>query len=460
MDIKTTQDISDVLKMQQLFFDSGKLQSLTTKKEKLKSLLQAIEQHEDVIYTALHKDFRKPNFETYATEILFIKKELKLTIKNLSKWSKLKSIRPSLLNFPSCDYIYPQPYGRVLIISPWNYPFQLALSPLIGAVAAGNTVVLKPSEHAPHTSSLLQKIISEVFESHHVCCVEGDAEVAKELLSHRWDYIFFTGSSNVGKIIATVAAKNLTPTTLELGGKNPCIVHKDANIKLSAKRIAWGKFVNAGQTCIAPDYLLVHSKIKDTLVKELQNEITRFYGRNPQQSDDFARIINTTHFDRLQSLLEKQTVLIGGETNADDLYIAPTVIDAPMLDSAVMQDEIFGPILPILSYVNEDEIDNIISRYEKPLAFYVFSSSNRFSQKLLRSHSFGGGAVNDVMVQFVNGKLPFGGIGYSGLGAYHGKHTFDTFLHQKAVTKRGTWLDVPLRYAPYHGKLKWLKRLF
>lgn len=453
-------DTETRLASQNSFFKSGQTKSVVLKKKCLKKLLSKIITYEDKISEALHKDFKKPNFETYATEILFVKKELKLTIKNLAKWSKPKSVRPSLLNFPSRDFIYQQPYGCVLVISPWNYPFQLALSPTIGAVAAGNTVVLKPSEHAPHTSSLLQKIISEVFEPHHVCCVEGDAEVAKELLSHRWDYIFFTGSSNVGKIIATAAAKNLTPTTLELGGKNPCVVHKDANVKLSAKRIAWGKFVNAGQTCIAPDYLLVHSKIKDALVKELQNEIIRFYGQNPQQSDDFARVINTTHFDRLQSLLEQQTVLIGGETNADDLYIAPTVVNAPTLDSAVMQDEIFGPILPILSYADEDEIDSIINRYEKPLAFYVFSSSNDFSQKLLRSYSFGGGAVNDVMVQFVNDRLPFGGIGHSGLGAYHGKHTFDTFSHQKAVTKRGTWLDVPLRYAPYNGKLKWLKRFF
>lgn len=452
-------DIDNILLKQNQFIDSEQLLDIKFRVNCLKSLLSVIEKYEADICAALKNDFYKPEFEAYATEILFVKKELKLTIKHLKKWAKPKRIKSSLLNFPSRDYIYQQAYGRVLIISPWNYPFQLALSPLIGAVAAGNTVALKPSEHAPNTSELLQKILSEVFQEHHVSCVLGDAKVTQELLSRTWNYIFFTGSTNVGKIVAKSAAQNLTPVTLELGGKNPCIVHKDAPIQLSAKRIAWGKFVNAGQTCIAPDYLLVHKSIKKGFIEALDTEIQQRYG-NSKTSADYPRIINATHFKRLEDLAQHQNVISGGTTDVNDLYFSPTLIDEPSFESPLMQGEIFGPILPVLSYESEGDLKQVITKFDEPLALYVFSSNNEFVEHTLSSFSFGGGAVNDVMVQFVNHRLPFGGVGNSGMGAYHGNRTFETFSHQKAITKRGTWLDVPLRYAPYNGKLKWLKRFF
>lgn len=452
-------DIDNILLKQNQFLNSEQLLDIKFRVNCLKSLLSVIEKYEADICAALKSDFYKPEFETYATEILFVKKELKLTIKNLKKWAKPKRIKSSLLNFPSRDYIYQQAYGRVLIISPWNYPFQLALSPLIGAVAAGNTVVLKPSEHAPNTSELLQKILSKVFHEHHVSCVLGDTKVAQELLSRTWNYIFFTGSTKVGKIVAKSAAQNLTPVTLELGGKNPCIVHKDAPIQLSAKRIAWGKFVNAGQTCIAPDYLLVHKSIKKGFIEALETEIQQRYG-NSKTSADYPRIINATHFKRLEDLMQYQNIISGGATDVNDLYFSPTLINEPSFESPLMQGEIFGPILPVLSYESEGDLKQVITKFDEPLALYVFSSNNEFVEHTLSSFSFGGGAVNDVMVQFVNHRLPFGGVGNSGMGAYHGNRTFETFSHQKAITKRGTWLDVPLRYAPYSGKLKWLKRFF
>jgi aldehyde dehydrogenase (NAD+) len=427
------------------------------RRQALLKLLVSIQQHESEIIKALHDDFKKPAFEAVFSETSFILAELHHTIKNIHKWAKPKLVLPSFLNFPSTDYIYKEPYGKVLIIAPWNYPYQLVLSPMIAAVAAGNQVVVKPSELTPNTSRIIAKIISETFDKNHVECVEGGADVTQQLLIQRWDYIFFTGSVTVGKIIAKAAAENLTPVTLELGGKNPCIVDKSSHLKLAAKRIVWGKFLNAGQTCIAPDYILVHQKVKAKFVDYLKEEITIAYGENPEASADFARIINEKNWKRLVAMLKNSPILFGGKNNGTDFYIAPTLLNEPSLDSPVMQEEIFGPILPILSFENEMDLQRIISKYEKPLSLYVFSDDNKFAKKNIRDFSFGGGCINDTVVHFANKRLPFGGVGHSGIGAYHGRFAFDTFSHHKPIVKKGNWLDLPFRYAPYKGKVNLIR---
>ena len=429
------------------------------RKATLKKLLKNIKMHENDIIDALYKDFKKPVFESVLTETNYVISELKTTINSLNKWAKPKKVLPSLLNFPSSDYIYSEPYGNVLIISPWNYPFQLALCPLISAVAAGNKVTLKPSELTPNTSFLIAKIIRETFDVKHVVAILGDAKIAENLLKNRWDFIFFTGSVKVGKIVAHAAANYLTPVVLELGGKNPCIIERSANLKLSAKRIVWGKFLNAGQTCIAPDYLLVHKSVKQEFITFLKQEITNFYSENPEQSADFARIINKENWKRQIELLENQNIIFGGISNEIDLYLSPTLVDEPSLNSKLMEDEIFGPILPILSFQNEQELKTIILKYEKPLSLYVFSQNSDFCNRMIKQYSFGGGCINDTIVQFSNNRLPFGGVGNSGIGAYHGKLSFDVFSHQKAIVKKATWLDIPLRYAPYKSKIKVIRRI-
>nr|WP_315130641.1 aldehyde dehydrogenase [uncultured Flavobacterium sp.] len=433
--------------------------SLSFRKETLIQLLNAIVIHEDEIIEALYDDFKKPAFEAVLTETNYVITELKDTIKNLSKWAKPKRVLPSILNFPSTDFIYKEPYGKILIIAPWNYPFQLALCPMIAAVAAGNQVVVKPSELTPKTSAVIRKIIEKIFHINHVECVEGGLEVSQKLLAERWDYIFFTGSPTVGKIIAKAAAENLTPVTLELGGKNPCIIDETANLKLAAKRIVWGKFINAGQTCIAPDYILIQKEMKSHFIAYLKTEITKAYGENPALSPDFARIINTKNWLRLANLIEEEKVIFGGQTDIENNYIAPTLIEENDMESLLMKEEIFGPLLPILSYEKEEDIKTVFSKFEKPLALYVFSENKRFSEKIIKQYSFGGGCINDTVVHFSNKRLPFGGVGHSGIGAYHGRLSFDTFSHKKSIVKKANWLDIPLRYAPYNDKLKSIKKI-
>lgn len=429
------------------------------RKESLKKLLNSIILHENDIIGALYKDFKKPAFEAVLTETNYVINDLKDTINNIEKWAKPKKVLPSILNFPSSDYIYSEPYGDVLIISPWNYPFQLAMCPLIAAVAAGNKVTLKPSELTPHTSSIISKIIRETFEVKHVVAILGDASISQDLLKRRWNYIFFTGSVRVGKIIAKAAAENLTPVTLELGGKNPCIIDETADLRLSAKRIVWGKFINAGQTCIAPDYLLIQLKVKAQFIEYLKQEIKNAYSENPEFSPDYARIINLENWKRLKGLIEYQNVFYGGTTIEDNLYIAPTIIDEPSLESAIMKDEIFGPLLPVISYNQENELKNTISKYEKSLSLYVFTENKAFANRIIQKFSFGGGCINDTVTHFANKRLPFGGVGHSGIGAYHGRLSFDTFSHKKSILKKGNWLDIPLRYAPYGNKLKVIRKI-
>ena len=333
------------------------------------------------------------------------------------------------------------------------------MSPLIGAVAAGNTVVLKPSELAPHTSQLLEDLLKRVFKEDYVSVIQGGVETSQELLAQKWDYVFFTGSVAVGKIVAKAIAPNLTPSTLELGGKSPCIIHNSAKIELAAKRIVWGKFLNAGQTCIAPDYILIDKKVKTKFIDAVKKELIQAYGENVQNSGDFARIINEKHFERLSGLLNGQKILVGGQLEKSTNYIAPTLLDEPPLESEVMQEEIFGPILPIISFENESEIGKIIHQYSKPLSLYIFSEDEKFNKQCLEKFSFGGGVINDVVTHIVNSKLPFGGVGDSGNGSYHGKTSFKTFSHAKSISKRGTWLDIPFRYAPYNNKADLFRKI-
>lgn len=429
------------------------------RKEILIKLLDVIIKHEDAIIQALFEDFKKSAFESVLTETSYVISELKDTIKNIKSWAKPKKVLPSLLNFPSTDYIYKEPYGTILIIAPWNYPFQLALCPLISAVAAGNKVILKPSELTPKTSAIIAEIIEETFQNEHVEVVEGGVEITQKLLQQRWDYIFFTGSVPVGKIVAKAAAENLTPTTLELGGKNPCIIDETANLKLAAKRIVWGKFINAGQTCIAPDYILIQEDMKSHFVDFLKAEITNAYGENPKLSPDFPRIVNKKNWIRLVGMIEPEKVLFGGQTDMEDHYISPTLVAEDSLDSLIMKEEIFGPILPILTYKEEEEISVVIANYEKPLALYVFTDDKKFAKRIIENHSFGGGCINETVMHFSNKRLPFGGVGHSGNGAYHGQLSFDTFSHHKGVIKKATWLDLPMRYAPYNNKLASIKKL-
>jgi aldehyde dehydrogenase (NAD+) len=433
--------------------------NINFRKEVLTKLLNEIILHENEIVDALYFDFKKPAFEAVLSETNYVISELKDTIKNLNKWSKPRRVFPSLLNFPSKDYIYKEPYGKVLIISPWNYPFQLALCPLISAFAAGNQVVLKPSELTPKTSEIIAKIIAKVFHKNEVSVEEGGIEIAQKLLSERWDYIFFTGSVAVGKIVAKAAAENLTPTTLELGGKSPCIIDETANLKLAAKRIVWGKFINAGQTCIAPDYILIQKNMKSHFVDYLKEEITKAYGENPADSPDFARIVNTKNCQRLISMIDLKKVIFGGQSDLKNCYVAPTLIEETSLETELMKDEIFGPILPILTYEKETDIEAVLSHYEKPLAFYIFTENKVFSKHMIQKYSFGGGCVNDTIIHILNNRLPFGGVGHSGIGAYHGILSFDTFSHKKSIVKKSNLIDLPLRYAPYKDKLATIKKL-
>lgn len=449
--------IPKLVSTQKAYFLTGETKSLVFRKNMLLRLKSELIKQEQAIIDALYADFKKPVFESVLSETGIVLAELDLTLKKLKSWSKPKQIRPSFLNFPSTDKIYYEPYGTILVIAPWNYPYQLSLLPVIGAIAAGNTVVLKPSELASNTAKIIETIIRNVFKEEHVAVVQGDATIAQELLKQKWDYIFFTGSVNVGKIVAKSAAEHLTPTTLELGGKNPCIIDETANIKLAAKRIVWGKFLNAGQTCIAPDYIIIHKSVKQHFIEVLRKEIEVSYSRRPEESHDFARIINLKNYERLVNMLKNESISIGGKTNKDNLYVGPTVIDEPSLDSDLMREEIFGPILPVLSYQNEAEIKDIINQYNKPLSLYIFSTNKSFTKKIITNFSFGGGTINDTLIHFANPRLPFGGVGSSGIGAYHGKQTFLTFSHKKPVVKRGNWIDVPLRYAPYKGKIKLIK---
>jgi acyl-CoA reductase-like NAD-dependent aldehyde dehydrogenase len=451
--------ILSIIKKQRDFFSTNQTKTYDFRITQLKKLKSAIEINEASLLKALYDDLRKSEFEAYAGEVGFVIAELDFSIKNLKKWMKSKKTKTPLLHQPGSSFIVNEPLGSVLIIGPWNYPFQLLFAPLIGAIAAGNTVIMKSSELAPKTSSVMHKIISETFEANYISLIEGEIQEATDLLNEKFDHIFFTGSTNVGKIVMQAAAKNLTPVTLELGGKSPCIVDKASNLQTTARRIVWGKFFNAGQTCIAPDYLIVQKDVKSDLISLIKKEIENFYGENPQESKDYPRIINERHFNRLISYLEEKKVAIGGKFDLKDKYISPTVMDNVDWSDNVMKDEIFGPILPVLEYEVISEAIKIINDHPKPLALYLFSNSKIVEDKVLSETSSGGVCINDTLSHITTNYLPFGGVGDSGMGDYHGIYSFEAFSHRKSVMKKNISIDPPIRYAPYKLSLKNLKKM-
>ncbi len=448
-----------IVSNQRLFFNKHQTKKLPFRIEQLNLLKQAILDNETAIKKALNADLNKPELEAYVTEIGICLEEIKYTLKHLKTWAKPKKIGTPIPYLPASSKVYSEPLGVVLIIGAWNYPLQLIISPLIGAIAAGNCAVLKPSEIAGNTSNLLAKIIPKYFDASFISVVEGGQKVTQQLLEEKFEHIFFTGSTQVGKIIMSAAAKQLTPVTLELGGKSPCLVDADTHLEHTARRIVWGKFLNAGQTCVAPDYLLVDHKIKKDLLQHLKQIIQEFYGTTPETSPDYARIINQHHFQRLCELLKAGEIVVGGDTNPSDYYIAPTIIDGVSPEDRVMQEEIFGPILPVIEYTNLSEAIAFVNAKPKPLALYFFSNNKQHQDQVLQETASGGACINDTIVQMAFPGLPFGGVGDSGIGRYHGKTSFETFSHQRSVLHKSFWVDVKLRYAPYKGKLKFLKRL-
>lgn len=440
------ENISKKYEKQKKFFNSGTSKSIQYRINSLKKLKKNISLNENEIINALKSDLGKSETETFFSEIALIYIEINLALKNVKRWSKKRKVSSSLINFLSSDYIIPEPYGVTLNISPWNYPFQLSISPLIGAVAAGNTVILKPSEFSSKTSEIIKKIIENTFEKGHVDVILGGPEIGSKLLDFNWDYIFFTGSTNIGKIVAQKAAINLTPTTLELGGKNPCIVDETANLKVASKRIVFGKFLNCGQTCIAPDFILVHESVKKDFTEKIIERIRKIYNEDVENSENYSRIINKKHFSRLMKLLEEDKIIYGGKNNPNSNFIEPTLIDGSNFNSPLMKEEIFGPILPVVSYSNKDELKKILDNYKDPLAFYIFSNDKKFSNELIKRYSFGGAAVNDTISQIVNHRLPFGGIRNSGLGSYHGKQSFKTFSFYKPYIVKSNIFDLNAKY--------------
>ncbi|WP_078547694.1 aldehyde dehydrogenase [Litchfieldia alkalitelluris] len=451
--------IQELKRKQQDYFSQGATKSVQFRMKALKTLKHLIISNEKALMSALKEDLNKSNFDAYVTEIGILLEEIRFTMKHLKKWAQPRRIKSSLAQFGSKSYIYPEPYGVVLIIAPWNYPFQLAIAPLIGAIAAGNCAILKPSELTPQTSKLLGKLISDSFPKEYISVIQGGVEASQALLREKFDYIFFTGSVPVGKIIMEAAAKHLTPVTLELGGKSPCIVHKDSNLKIAAKRIAWGKFMNAGQTCVAPDYLYVHEKVKEEFLSLLINAIDDIFGENIFERGEYTRIVSPRHFNRLISFLSDGKLSYGGQYDQRLLTIEPTILEDINWEDEVMKDEIFGPILPILTYSDVNNMIKEINQRPKPLALYVFSESDEIQQFILDKISFGGGCINDTVYHLSSPYLPFGGVGESGIGAYHGKGSFDVFSHEKSILKQTTLFDLPYRYPNTKDALKKIKRL-
>ncbi|MDP3394375.1 aldehyde dehydrogenase [Sediminibacterium sp.] len=452
-----------ITQLQQLrqFFVSGATRPYAFRKQQLLNLKRAVENHEDEIYAALFADLHKSKEECWVTENGFFMAELKDTLANLKQWMEPEAVPTNLLNLPSSSKVMREPLGVVLIIGPWNYPFQLLFTPLMGAIAAGNTVVLKPSEFAPATAAVMEKIIHAVFPPEQVLFVPGDGATVIPAMMNQFafDHVFYTGSTSVGKIIYKMAAENLVPVTLELGGKSPCIVEDDANITIAAKRIAMPKFSNAGQMCVAPDYILVHESKRVQLIEALKKAIPQFYGNDAAKEEGYGRIINEKQFNRIVQYLSDGTIVYGGKYDAATLYIEPTILDGVLVDSNIMRDEIFGPILPILSFNTMDDAKAIIAKNPNPLAFYIFTGSKAKEQAWLQAVPAGGACVNTATLHLTNPNLPFGGRGFSGTGAYHGKYSFETFSHKKAVMKTPTWFDPAMKYPPFTGKLKLLKWL-
>ncbi|ABS33306.1 aldehyde dehydrogenase [Clostridium botulinum] len=454
------ENIRNILEKQKSFFDKGYTKDINFRIEALKKLKHNIKINENNIFKALKIDLNKSEFETFITEIGIVYDEINGAIKNIKKWSKPKKVKTPITNFLASSYIYNEPYGVALIMSPWNYPFQLIMAPLVGAISAGNCVLLKPSELAIETEKIIVKIIKDTFSDEYIGVITGGIEESTALLKEKFDYIFYTGGINVGKIVMRAAAEHLTPITLELGGKSPCIVDKDANIDLAARRIAWGKFLNAGQTCVAPDYLVVHRNIKEKLISSIENYIIEFFGENTFESEDYPRIINERHFKRLEGYLKEGKIVSGGNTDINNLYIEPTIIEGINFENRIMEEEIFGPVFPVIEFENIDKVIEIVKNNPKPLALYYFSENKEKQEFIIKNISFGGGCINDTIMHLSTSTLPFGGVGNSGIGGYHGRASFDTFSHKKSILKKSNLIDVKIRYAPFKGKINLAKRLF
>lgn len=450
-------DIEETVRAQRAFFATGATKSVAYRIRALNGLKAAVLRREQALYTAMKADLNKSEFETYMTELGMVLEEARFVTGHLPSWAKNRTVPTPLAQFHSKSFRMAEPYGVVLIMAPWNYPFQLSMEPLIGAVAAGNCVLLKPSAYAPHASQVMADIVADCFPPEYVAVVQGGRSENENLLKQRFDYIFFTGSVSVGKLVMESASRNLTPVSLELGGKSPCIVDSTANLKVAARRVAFGKFLNAGQTCVAPDYLLIDRRVKDRFVGYLKREITAFYGASPLTNENYPKIVNEKHFNRLKGLMEGEHIAAGGETDGR-AKIAPTLLDGVTAQSPVMQEEIFGPILPVITFEEIGEAISFVAAMEKPLALYLFTGDRAVEKRVLSSLSFGGGCVNDTIIHLASSRLGFGGVGSSGMGSYHGRESFNTFSHYKSIVRKGNWIDLPFRYPPYTAfHLKLLK---
>jgi len=453
-------ELNNILEKQRKFFASGATLDIDLRISKLKLLKDTIKQYEGEIAAALKQDLGKSEFESFMCEIGLVYEELSYMIKNIRTFAAEKLVHTPLVNFAARSYIKPTPYGNTLIISPWNYPFLLTMDPLIDAIAAGNTAMIKPSKNSMATTLIMGKIIRACFKEEYVYLVDQDIDGARNLIKEKFDFIFFTGSSNVGKEVLRCAAENLTPVVLELGGKSPCIVDQSANIKLAAKRIVFGKFLNCGQTCVAPDYVLCHKSIAADLQKQLCIQTEKQYGKKPFENKNYGKIINEKHFDRLSTLIEPEKVICGGQTNKETLQIAPTIMANITWQDKIMQEEIFGPVLPILTFENIEEVIDLLNGKPKPLALYLFSNDKQTIKQITSRVRYGGGCINDTIVHLATTEMPFGGVGESGMGEYHGEQGFKTFSHFKSIVDKKNWIDFPVRYSPYNKiYLKLLKFL-
>lgn len=453
-------NVSELIGSQKKLFQTGKTLDLSFRLEKLGALRKIISNNQDLLCNALYSDFGKPQFEAFTGEIATVLHEIDLHVRNLKSWTRPRSVKGSLMTIPSGNKIYSQPYGNVLIIGTWNYPVLLIFQPLIGALSAGNTAILKPSELAPATSETISDFINNNFDSDYLAAVEGGVETSRKLLSRKFDYIFFTGSKRVGKIVMKAAAEHLTPVTLELGGKSPAIIHNDAELETSARRVWWGKCLNAGQICVSPDYVVVHKDVEEEFISHSKKILTSFHKRDVPGASPSTKIVNLDHFDRLNSLLSESDPILGGGSNREARYIEPSLVKVDW-DHKLMVDEIFGPILPLLTY---DELPELIKRLQNmplALALYLFTSSTDVKENVISNIPFGGGCINDTISHYANPNLPFGGIGSSGMGSYHGKYSFETFSHKKSILEKPIWPDPDFRYPPYSDiKINLVKKIF
>ncbi len=453
-------EIEKIMEKQRAFFRTGKTIPLSYRKIALQRLARAIRDHERDIYAALKADLNKGETESYMCEIGMTLAELSYMLKHMNKWAAKSYKLTPLAQFSAASFTVKEPYGVVLIMSPWNYPFMLTLSPLVGAIAAGNCAVVKPSAYAPATSAVIRDILRECFDEEYVAVVEGGRAENQALLDQRFDYIFFTGGVAVGKEVMAKAAKHLTPVTLELGGKSPCVVDKTAKLNLAAKRIVFGKLLNCGQTCVAPDYILVDKEVKEEFIGYLKKWITKMYGENAAENPAYVKMINRKHFDRVVGLIDPEKVVFGGGWNEDTLQIEPTILADVEAADAAMQEEIFGPIFPVIAVENMQEAERFIREREKPLALYLFTQNRKLAERFLKHVPFGGGCINDTIIHLATSRMGFGGVGSSGMGSYHGKKSFDTFSHEKSIVNKHTWMDLPVRYAPYTDLQDKLLRIF